>query len=623
MASSDSDLMVTLTDTSKSATNAQRLIRVTRQNPIIRFGRASKTQAKGRVAADNNALYDSPVMSREHAELIADVDAKTLAVLDVGSTHGTFLNGSDHPITKNTEHAVKTGDKIRFGIAINRDRDAFTPITVELGYEFTSRCGPVTFQVPDDSADEDAQADHIDLTQEEDADIVDLTSEVACSPSLSKHIDQAAPSPSRERFAAPSESTDDQVSGFTSGLETRPSIIEGALNGEIGSAVSNTISPAHEEIGCPTVLSDEEADAVYGEVGKQTGDSGLDSELEIDTDMDADMEVDMEVDMEAEMDSEMASSDDEDYSDQESSEGDSGSGDSGSDINDLYAWDEDSHNDNSESVEDMIGVGVWPYSPLFQTTSSNPLAVETRCPAATPFQVEPPYVEVGIPSAIALRAPSPSDAALIRRPMVAPAPALAPVTAPAPVPAPVHTHEEFLAARQDNKEKLINTNRQIPGPIISQSLVGQLEPLPLLTQPAGPFSALLNDESVNSAFTYEKKKQDVSATGLKEQPRVSPKRKAAEISEASNKELDEMGCGGPKEHQDSHSAQANPAPPQAPSLDQALTLPVLEQSNVSLDEPRPIKRLRRFASSVGIAAIGGITVGAVVFGSLAATCPAF
>ncbi|KAL8305096.1 hypothetical protein RB597_003973 [Gaeumannomyces tritici] len=621
MASSDSDLMVTLTDTSKSATNTQRLIRVTRQNPIIRFGRASKTQAKGRVAADNNALYDSPVMSREHAELIADVDAKTLAVLDVGSTHGTFLNGSDHPITKNTEHAVKTGDKLRFGIAINRDRDAFTPITVELGYEFTSRCGPVTFQVPDDSADEDAQADHVDLTQGEDADIVDLTSEAACSPSLSKHIDltsEAAPSPSRERFAAPSESTDDQVSGFTSGLETRPSVIEGALNGEIGSAVSNTISPAHEEIGCPTVLSDEEADAVYGEVGKQTGeDSGLDSELEIDTDMDADMEVDMEAEMEAEMDSEMASSDDEDYSDQESSEEDSGS-----DIHDLYAWDEDSDNDNSESVEDMIGVGVWPYSPLFQTTSSNSLAVETRRPAATPFQVEPPYVEVNIPSAITLRAPSPSDAALIRRPMVAPAPALAPVTAPAPVPAPVHTHEEFLAARQDNKEKLINTNRQIPGPIISQSLVGQLEPLPLLTQPTGPFSALLNDESVNSAFTYEKKKQDVSATGLKEQPRVS-KRKAAEISEASDKELGEMGCGGPKDHQDSHSAQANPAPPQAPSLDQALALPVLEQSNVSLDEPRPIKRLRRFASSVGIAAIGGITVGAVVFGSLAATCPAF
>lgn len=617
-ASSDSDLLVTLTDTSKPTINAQRFLRVTRENPVIRFGRASRTQAKGRVAAENNALFDSPVMSRDHAEIVADVEAKTLAVRDVGSTHGTFLNGSDLPITRNTQHAVKTGDKLRFGISINRDRDAFTPITIELGVEFTNRCGPVTFQVPDDSADEDTQADHVDLTQEGDADIVDLTSEAACSSSSPRQIDltlEAARSPSREKPAAPSESTDDQASGFIPGLETQLKIIEGASNGEIDSAVSNTMPPVHEEYGRSIVLGDEEADAVYGETEQHS-----EEDSEFDSDFEVDMDADIDADMDSEMASEMASSGDEDGSDQESNVEDSGS-----DIHDLHVWDDDS---GAEPVDDMIDDGVWPYSPLFQASSA-PLVVETRRPAAPLFQAEPPYVDAGVPSAIMLRAPSPSDAALIRRPMVAPtpapAPAPAPTPAPAPVPAPAHTHEEFLAARQDNKEKLINTNRQIPGPTISQLLVGQLEPLPLLAQPTGPFSTLLNDESVNSAYTYEKKKQQISATGVKEQPRPSPKRKAAEISEASQEELNTMGCGGPKFHQDNHSAQVEPAAPQAPAPvpAPAPALPVVEQSNASLDEPRPVKRLRRFASSVGIAAIGGLTVGAVVFGSLAATCPAF
>lgn len=69
-------VMVTLTDTSKPSSNAQRLLKITRENPVIRLGRASKTQAKGRMAAENNALFDSPVMSRDHAELVADMEAK-------------------------------------------------------------------------------------------------------------------------------------------------------------------------------------------------------------------------------------------------------------------------------------------------------------------------------------------------------------------------------------------------------------------------------------------------------------------------------------------------------------------------------------------------------------------
>lgn len=186
-----------------------------------------------------------------------------------------------------------------------------------------------------------------------------------------------------------------------------------------------------------------------------------------------------------------------------------------------------------------------------------------------------------------------------------------------------------------------DSTRQQSGPTISQLLIGQLEPIPKPTHVTGPFStALLNDQHVNSAYTYEKKKQqfatedkvnscgqgDVCAKNIeptqpKEQPKESPKRKAAEISETSQDELNAMRSEEPEKDQDSHSAPIKPAPPQTPSS--GLAPAVLAQTNTNLDEPRPVKRLRRFASSVGIAALGGITVGAVVFGSLAATCPAF
>jgi hypothetical protein len=54
----------------------QRQITLTEQNPSVRVGRASKVAAKGFIAGSDNAWFDSPVMSREHAELIANFDTK-------------------------------------------------------------------------------------------------------------------------------------------------------------------------------------------------------------------------------------------------------------------------------------------------------------------------------------------------------------------------------------------------------------------------------------------------------------------------------------------------------------------------------------------------------------------
>ncbi|KLU86499.1 hypothetical protein MAPG_05511, partial [Magnaporthiopsis poae ATCC 64411] len=401
-AASDTDLMVTLTDTSKPSSNAQRLLNVTRENPIIRLGRASKAQAKGRVAAENNALFESPVMSRDHAELVADMEAKTVAVRDVGSTHGTFLN--DVAINRNTAHPVKTGDKLRFGVSINRDRDAFTPITVELGIKFANRCGPVTFQVPEDSEIEDTQADHVDvdLTQEPDTEIVDLTSP-ARSPVSTERADhpvESVRSPIPENPAAPSGSSKDQVSGVYSGLDTLMSIIESGPS-NANPVVCDAMSPIHEGgYGRPLLLNDDEEDAVYDQISDDLSEASFEGRR-------SDLDSEIESNLDSIMESEMGTSGDEDGSDV-----DSNAESIGSEIHDLFLWGENDSDDNHESDDDSIGGGPVPFtfSSLPQEPLPSPLPLEARGGTTAIPQAVSPYGEATTGSSLTtLRAPSPSD----------------------------------------------------------------------------------------------------------------------------------------------------------------------------------------------------------------------
>jgi hypothetical protein len=55
-----------------------RTITLTHLNDTLQIGRASKVTTKGFVAAADNAWFDSPVMSRNHAEIVANVDEKVM-----------------------------------------------------------------------------------------------------------------------------------------------------------------------------------------------------------------------------------------------------------------------------------------------------------------------------------------------------------------------------------------------------------------------------------------------------------------------------------------------------------------------------------------------------------------
>ncbi|KAI2775630.1 hypothetical protein F4815DRAFT_487286 [Daldinia loculata] len=207
------------------------------QNPSIRIGRASKVPTKGFVASIDNAWFDSPVMSRNHAELVLDLDSipKSVILKDIGSLHGTFHiphdgAGKEMRLEQQRPVRLSNGDSLRFGTDIFRAKETFPPYSVEfymIGQENESRSQDMpttnqspnrTFTIPDDDLDDEDEDDDdesvvetcmppsrktnvqrglsIDLTQDEDdsdedqnvassatalnrfnSDIIDLTSE--------------------------------------------------------------------------------------------------------------------------------------------------------------------------------------------------------------------------------------------------------------------------------------------------------------------------------------------------------------------------------------------------------------------------------------------------------------
>ncbi|RYP76236.1 hypothetical protein DL769_003666 [Monosporascus sp. CRB-8-3] len=116
----------------------ERRLTFTRQNPTIAIGRASKVSSKGFVAAADNAWFDSPVMSREHAELSVDFDKtpKAVYIKDVNSLHGTFHKrgdglGNETKLAQGHLTKLESGDTLRFGIDIYRHKETFPPCYVD------------------------------------------------------------------------------------------------------------------------------------------------------------------------------------------------------------------------------------------------------------------------------------------------------------------------------------------------------------------------------------------------------------------------------------------------------------------------------------------------------------
>lgn len=119
-------------------------------NKSVVVGRASKVETKGLVSLPDNAWFLSPVVSRQHAEISANFDDKVsnravitvrgilltnsqkVMIQDLGSLHGTFVNGEKARLLKGEPRELKDGDKVQLGVSIYRGNDAFPPTTVDV-----------------------------------------------------------------------------------------------------------------------------------------------------------------------------------------------------------------------------------------------------------------------------------------------------------------------------------------------------------------------------------------------------------------------------------------------------------------------------------------------------------
>ena len=100
----------------------------------IQIGRASKSPSKGLQAAVENAWFDSPVMSRNHAEISMNAESNVITIQDIGSMHGTFVN--DLQLERHEPSELSDGDLVVFGAEVKRNLDTFPACAFRVNYEF-------------------------------------------------------------------------------------------------------------------------------------------------------------------------------------------------------------------------------------------------------------------------------------------------------------------------------------------------------------------------------------------------------------------------------------------------------------------------------------------------------
>ncbi|PYH95311.1 hypothetical protein BO71DRAFT_398096 [Aspergillus ellipticus CBS 707.79] len=134
-----------------------RSLKFTSGKTYANIGRASKRESKNLVPAAHNGLFDSRVMSRNHARIWANLDEKLLYIRDGGSMHGTWVN--EKKIPTDEDIVIKHGDVVTFGSTVVRGTDTFPPLKVRCEIEWPIPAPrPVlatnTFCVPEDDESE-------------------------------------------------------------------------------------------------------------------------------------------------------------------------------------------------------------------------------------------------------------------------------------------------------------------------------------------------------------------------------------------------------------------------------------------------------------------------------------
>ncbi|KAK1052079.1 hypothetical protein LTR74_016624 [Friedmanniomyces endolithicus] len=157
---------ISLTPTFKGTEDKddQRLLNLTHSEPIT-IGRASKSDIKNLQGAKHNALFDCPIISRQHAEVqLHPYKARheQVTITDKNSMHGTSVNmhrlKANEPWVLRTGDSIKLGDKVTRGTETHRGTDVIYRRCEEVANPTSSTIATTTatrtFTVPSDSEDE-------------------------------------------------------------------------------------------------------------------------------------------------------------------------------------------------------------------------------------------------------------------------------------------------------------------------------------------------------------------------------------------------------------------------------------------------------------------------------------
>ncbi|KGQ01629.1 hypothetical protein PAAG_11611 [Paracoccidioides lutzii Pb01] len=184
-----SKFAVTLTLLNSKCSVGPRVLTLSSDTEKIVIGRSSRATNKELVPAQNNAWFDSRVMSRAHATITICLQKQQASITDTDSMHGTWLNGTK--LVSNSKTPLTNRDILTFGAKITRGAETFEPLRVRLALLWTKeptfakveipkpikRHSENTFVVPDDDDDDDEDREDHDFDDPKAEAIVETTSD--------------------------------------------------------------------------------------------------------------------------------------------------------------------------------------------------------------------------------------------------------------------------------------------------------------------------------------------------------------------------------------------------------------------------------------------------------------
>ncbi|KAG8529559.1 uncharacterized protein KY384_006196 [Bacidia gigantensis] len=109
-----------------------RFITLNKNVPYVAVGRSSKNPVKGLEPCRKNAIFDCPIMSRDHARFEMVETPMSIVVKDLGSTHGTFLR--KERLEAHKPYTLGSGEDISFGVEVTNGPQVHSAKTFRVFY---------------------------------------------------------------------------------------------------------------------------------------------------------------------------------------------------------------------------------------------------------------------------------------------------------------------------------------------------------------------------------------------------------------------------------------------------------------------------------------------------------